>query len=502
MSDEQQNKCESVENQVKQAIKSVFSPEAAKPVDDFVSTKHKVTIGGKELSYTATTGRVVLQEEYFENGVYKGTKPKAQIYLTSYVVDSEENRPVTFAFNGGPGSSSIWLHMGVLGPRRVDSGDVGDLVKPPYGIVDNQESILPATDLVIIDPATTGFSRTVEGEKPEPYLGFKGDIESVGEVIRLWVTRNKRWLSPKFIAGESYGTIRGCALADHLQAKYGMYLNGIMLISSCLDFGSLEFPMERAYVNFLPTYAAIAWYHGKHPGRELADVVAEARQYCDRDYPWVLQRGNRLSPTEREEAIAKIAKLTGLNKKYVDNSDLRIEHVHFFTELLREEGLVTGRIDSRFTSPIHSKIAECMDADASDLRTSGAYAAAWNHYVREELNYQSDLSYEIFSEIAWDKWSYKEFENTPVNVMDRLESALRTNQDLKVQVQYGYFDGATPFYAAEDVFAHLKVPAGQEDSIEHKYYESGHMIYLHAPSRVQEANDMMAFIEKYSNLQR
>lgn len=487
-------------DQVKDALKATFQGDKPDPVDDFVATHHTVNIGGQEISYTATTGRVVLREEEFEKDVFKGLKPKAQVFVTSYVVDSQKNRPVTFAFNGGPGSSSIWLHLGVLGPRRVVSGDVGDLAKPPYGIVDNQESILPITDLVLIDPATTGFSRTVEGEKPDPYLGFKGDVESVAEVIRLWVTRHKRWLSPKFIAGESYGTIRGAALADHLQTQYGMYLNGLILISSCLDFGSMDFPSDRACVNFLPTYAAVAWYHGKHEGRTLDEVVAEARAYADREYPWVLSRGNRLTEAERAEAITKIASLTGLSETYVDRSDLRIEHIHFFTELLRDQGLGVGRIDSRFTAPLHSLLAEEWDQDPSDLRTTGAYAAAWNHYVRDELDYQSDLPYSIFSELAWKKWSYKEFEATYVNVMNRLESAMRTNQDLKVQVQYGYFDGATPFYAAEDVFAHLKVPKGQEANIEHKYYPSGHMIYIHEPSRVQESKDMAEFIVKNSNL--
>ncbi len=471
------------------------------PKDDFVSSKHQIVLDGERISYTATTGRMVLrEEEYNKKGEFVGFKPRAQLYITSYVVDSDVRRPVTFAFNGGPGSSSVWLHMGLLGPRRVVCGDVGNLSKPPYGIVDNEDSLLKVSDLVIIDPSTTGYSRSVEGTKPDDYLGFKGDIESVAEVIRLWVTRNKRWLSPKFIAGESYGTIRAAALADYLQQECSMYLNGLMLISSCLDFNSLDFSTDRSYVDFLPTYAAIAWYHGKHEGRSLHDVIDEAREYADREFGWVLNRGNRLTEEERAAAVRKVAQLTGLSERYVDYSDLRIEHMHYFAELLRDEGLCVGRLDSRFTTPLRSRLQETMEVDALDANTSGSYIAAWHHYVRDELNYENDSPYQVFSDIAWKKWSYKEFEGRSVSVVDKLESALRTNPDLQIQVQYGYFDGGTPFFSAEDVIAHLKLPKGLEKNFEHKYYESGHMIYIHEESRSLEARDMADFIKRHSNI--
>src|SRR6476661_405706 len=470
----------------------------ALPKDDVVSTRHTLRVGRRTLRYTATTGRVVLRDEVYEDGVFKGFKPKAEMFVTSYVLDGEDSRrPVTFAFNGGPGSSSVWLHLGLFGPRRVVMGDVGELVPPPYAMADNAETLLTSSDLVFIDPVSTGYSRAVEGGKPGEYHGFSGDIESVGELIRLWTSRHKRWMSPKLLAGESYGTLRAAALADHLQSRYGMYLNGIMLISSVLDLGSigLHEPDDRAHVNFLPTYAAVAHYHGKHGRRSLRSVLAEAEAYAERDYPWVLSRGNRLTAAQRQEAAETIARLTGLDVDYVLRADLRLEHTRYFTELLRDQGKVVGRLDSRFTGPSASGIAEKLEADPSHDAITGPYAAALNHYVRDELGYENDLHYEQIASSVH-PWSYKDFEGKAVDVAPRLARAMRTNPHLRVHVAYGYLDGATPYYAAQDVLAHLAIPAELHANIEHAWYEAGHMMYVHEPSRLQQSKDLADFVTR------
>ncbi|MGO4341356.1 S10 family peptidase [Pedococcus sp. 2YAF34] len=474
----------------------------APPEDDLVETHHTLAVGRRRLRYTATTGRVVLREEVFEDSVFKGHHAKAELSITSYVVDTPgtTQRPVTFAFNGGPGSSSVWLHLGLLGPRRVDSGDAGSPTPPPYGLLDNPDSLLAVSDLVFIDPVSTGYSRAVEGGKAKDYHDFTADIESVGELIRLWTTRHNRWLSPKFIAGESYGTIRAAALAEHLQARHGLYLNGLMLISSVLDLATVEFEFrnDRAHVDYLPTYAATAHHHGKHGRRSLRTVLAEAEEYAARDYPWALSRGSRLTAAERAEHVAKLAALTGLSPTYVDRADLRIEHVRFFTELLRAQGLATGRLDSRFTGPLASGNAETWDADPSMDAILGPYSAAWNHYVRDELGYRNELPYAVFSRQAATDWSYKEFEGKPVDVSDKLARAMRGNPHLKVHIAYGYHDGATPYYGAQDVVAHLQVPAALQDNIEHAYYEAGHMMYVHEPSRLQQSRDLADFVTRAS----
>lgn len=487
------------------ATKSPSSPATSTPVeptDDLVVTRHTLKVGRRTLRYTAETGRVVLREEVLEDGVFSGTTARAEISLTSYVLNGADplTRPITFAFNGGPGSSSIWLHLGLLGPRRVLMGDAGALLPPPYALADNPESLLGVSDLVFIDPVSTGYSRAVDGGKPAPFHGYQGDIDSVGELIRLWTSRHGRWLSPKLLAGESYGTLRAAALAEHLQTRYGMYLNGVILISSVLDLGSIDFENQRndrAHALYLPTYAAIAHYHGKHGRRSLRSVLDEAEAYAARDYPWALSRGSRLTAAERREAVATLARISGLSEDYVDRADLRIEHWRFFGELLRDERRVTGRLDGRFSGPAASGIAESMDADVSMDAITGPYAAAFNHYVRQELGYANDLHYEHITNKV-QPWSFKDFEGRPIDVSPKLERAMRQNPHLKVYLGYGYYDGATPHFAAEDVVAHLQLPPELVANIEHAYYEGGHMMYVHEPSRVQQSADLAEFVRSAS----
>jgi carboxypeptidase C (cathepsin A) len=473
------------------------------PTDDLVSTQHTLTVKRRKLSYTAQTGRIVLRKEVLTDGKFDGHLAKAEVFVTAYTLDDADprTRPVTFAFNGGPGSSSIWLHMGLLGPRRVVSGDVNSPEPPPYDVVDNAESLLAHSDIVFIDPVATGYSRAAAGEKPKDYHNFQADLESVGEVIRLWTSRNGRWLSPKFLAGESYGTLRAAALAGHLQERHGLYLNGLMLISSVLDMGTIRFTEgnDQPYPLFVPTYAAIAHYHGRHGDRPLDDVLADAEEFASRDLPWALQRGARLSEEDRGEAVQTLASLTGLDESYVDRVNLRIEHVRFFTELLRDRGLVTGRMDGRFTTWEPDGGREHMSDDASVSRIIGAYAAAFNHYVRAELEYSNDLPYEILSMEVNKNWTFPEFEGRAVSAVDTLGAAMRSNPHLKVHVALGHYDGATPYFAAEHVLAHLPIPEELRENIETAYYPAGHMMYVHEESRLQQANDLAEFIRTSSN---
>jgi carboxypeptidase C (cathepsin A) len=468
--------------------------QSVPPADNLVTTSHTLPSGEV---YTAVTGTMVLREEVFSEGTFGGLRPKAEMFVTAYTLAGADplTRPVTFAFNGGPGSSSVWLHLGVLGPRRVVMGDAGALLPPPYGLADNEESLLRVSDLVFIDPVSTGYSRAAEGEKAEPYHGFTGDLESVGELIRLWTTRNGRWMSPKFLAGESYGTVRAAGLADHLQSRYGLYLNGVILISSVLDFGTGEFNEgnDLAYALYLPTYAAIAHYHGLHGDRPLADVLREAEEFADRDYLWALARGSRLTPEERAAAVARIATLTGLSEDYVDRVNLRIEHIRFFTELLRSRRLTVGRLDGRFTGWDPDAGREHFSADPSMSAIMGPYSAALNHYLRAELEYANDLPYEVLTSRVR-PWSYKEFENAHVTVVDKLSAAMRANPHLRVHVACGYHDGATPYHAAEHTLAHLPVPAELAGPVDVKYYEAGHMMYVHEPSRLRQSADLAAFV--------
>lgn len=476
---------------------------AAEPADDVVTTRHSLAVQHGKLAYTARTGRIVLRKESFADGKFEGHVAKAEVFLTAYTLDDAEpeSRPVTFAFNGGPGSSSIWLHMGLLGPRTVISGDVDAPAPPPYGLADNPDSLLSRSDLVFIDPVATGYSRATHGAKAGAYHEFTADIESVGEIIRLWTARNGRWLSPKFLAGESYGTLRAAALSEHLQSRHGLYLNGLMLISSVLDMGAIMFHEgnDQPFSLYVPTYAAIAHYHGTHGDRSLSDVLNEAETFADRDLPWALRRGSRLSEHDRAEICRKLADLIGLSESYVDRVNLRVEHRRFFTELLRTRGLVAGRMDGRFTTWEPDGGREHPSDDASVSRIMGAYAAGFNHYVRAELKYENDLPYEILSVDVNKAWSFSEFEGRSVSAVDSLSAAMRANPHLKVHVALGYYDGATPYFAAEQVLAHLKIPDELRANVESRYYPAGHMMYVHEPSRVRQSTDLATFVQAASN---
>ncbi len=480
---------------------SAAGSKPAEPTDDLVTTRRSITVDGAEFGYAVTAGRVVLKVEEHDKDTFSGAKAKAEVFLTAYVADAGEGqaarRPVTFAFNGGPGSSSVWLHLGLLGPRRVLMGDAGALLPPPYGIADNEQTLLRDSDLVFIDPVSTGFSRAVKGEKSKDFHGYGGDIESVGEVIRLWTTRNRRWMSPKYLCGESYGTTRAAGLARHLQERYGMYLNGLVLVSPFLDGQSVEFSAgnDEPYASYLPTYAAIAHYHGKVGGRTLRAVLTEAQAYAADEYRRVLAAGSRLSQDERSAAVARVAALTGLSEDYVDRVNLRPEHVRFLTELMRDQRRTIGRLDGRFLGWDTDYGRETWTTDPSVDAIIGPYTAALNDYVRSELGYENDLPYEVLTERVR-PWSFKEFEARHVYVLDKLAEAMRVNPHLRVHVDCGYYDAATPFAAAENDLAHLAIPAELTGSIEFAYYEAGHMMYLHEQSRLDQSARLADFVTR------
>lgn len=449
-----------------------------------------------EKAYTATTGRIVLRMEATKDDKYDGRRPKAEMSVTSYTLDGTDvtRRPVTFAFNGGPGSSSVWLHLGLLGPRRVDSGDVGELTPPPYGLVDNHETLLRVSDLVFIDPISTGYSRAAEGEEAQPYHGFTGDLESVGELIRLWTSRHDRWMSPKFLIGESYGGTRAAALAEYLQDRFGMYLNGLMLIAPALNLEALYAAdgSDLPHPLFLPLYAATAHYHGLHAGRTLDEVVTEARDYAD-EYRAVLARGQALDDETRAAAVARVAAISGLDEDYVDRANLRLEHTRVYAELQRHRRLVTGRLDTRYTQPADHYLHEQMPTDPFLAAIKGPYSSALHHYLRGELEYANDAVYEVMTS-AVHPWSYREFEGRAVDVADKLAAAMITNPHLRVHVAMGRYDGGVPVEAVRYSLDQLMIPRTARERIETRTYPAGHMMYVHPESRLAQSADLAAFV--------
>ncbi|WP_438482812.1 S10 family peptidase [Oleiharenicola lentus] len=471
------------------------APTATAEKDPVLSvTEHQVTIGGKVVKYTATTGYLVLKTE-------KG-EPRANIFFVAYAKAGESDpakRPITFSFNGGPGSSSVWLHMGALGPKRVVMTDKGDSLPPPYKWVDNEYSWLDETDLVFIDPVSTGYSRAAKEVDPKQFHGFTGDIESVGEFIRLWTTRNARWASPKFLVGESYGTTRAAGLSDYLQGKYNFYLNGIMLVSSILNFQTARFAAgnDLPYQLFLPTYTASAFYHGKLKGdlaKSLPDTLARAEKFVMNDYALALLKGDSLPEAERQRIANEVAALTGLSVDYVLKQNLRINIHRFVRELKRDENRSIGRIDSRIVG-IMDETSDGPGAafDPSLEAIYGGYSAAMNDYARRQLKFESDLPYEILTGRV-QPWSYSNVENEYLNVAETLKRAMTKNQSLKVWVSNGYYDLATPYFATHYTFTHMGLDPAVRGNVSMTYYEAGHMMYSHLESLKKFKTDFSAFM--------
>ena len=445
-------------------------------IEKLQPTQHSIQVGGKTIAYTATAGTLVLKKD--------DSKPTASIFFVAYTRDDagdKSKRPVTFAFNGGPGSASVWLHLGALGPRRVVLGPTGEQPPPPYRLVDNEDSLIEFTDLVFIDPVTTGYSRNAPGEDPKQFHGLEGDLNSVADFISLYTGKFDRWSSPKFLAGESYGTTRAAGLSEVLLEK-GIYLNGITLISSVLNFETISFSPgnELPYILYLPTYTAAAWYHKKLPADlqrgTLEKAVQSARDFAGGDYTLALMKGSQLTPAERSKVAEQTARFTGLSKDYVEKSNLRVSIQRFRKELLRTEQRTIGRYDSRLEGTDIDSVGERPEYDASYASVQGAFTATFNDYIRRELKWETDLNYEVLTDKVR-PWSYEKQQNQYVNTGEMLRQAMAQNPNLHVLVANGFYDLATPFFATEYTFSHLGLDPSLQGNVKLTYCDAGHMLY-------------------------
>ncbi len=471
------------------------SPDKDKKLEEtHAETSGEVTIDGEKVSYKVDAGTLLLKEE--------DGKPTASIFYIAYTkqgVKDVSKRPITFTFNGGPGSSSVWLHLGAFGPKKVKNAEDGSALPPPAKLVDNDYSILDSTDLVFIDPVTTGYSRPAPGESGTKFHGVDQDIQSVGEFIRRYTTKHERWSSPKFLAGESYGTTRAAALSGFLQDRHGMDLNGVMLISCILNFGTARFDEgnDLPYILFLPTYTATAWYHKKLDSELQADrakALAEAEKFAGGEYAAALFKGSKISDEEAAAVRKKLARLTGLSEDFVGRSNLRIEIQRFCKELLRGDRKSVGRFDSRFKGADIDAAGERPDADPSYAVVQGSYSTALNIYLKSTLHYESDLPYEILTGRV-QPWDYGTARNRYLNVAPTLRQAMTKNRDLKILVANGYYDLATPYFATDYTFNHLGIESALMKNITTTYYDAGHMMYVSKNMHEKLKKDVAAFIK-------
>jgi carboxypeptidase C (cathepsin A) len=463
-----------------------------KAEDHLVTVQRHAMIGGQDVRYTVTAGTLVLRDE-------EG-KPRASIYFTSYARDGVKDlghRPITYTFNGGPGSSSVWLHLGAFGPRRVALEEEGWAPPPPYHLEDNGESLLDFTDLVFIDPVTTGYSRAIPGKDAKKFYGLEEDAQVVADFIRLYTVRFGRWPSPKFLAGESYGTTRAAKLSNLLQEEHGIYLNGIVLLSTILNFQTARFATgnDLPYPLFLPTYTATAWYHKKLPADLQAmgvrKAVEESKRFAAGEYTLALMQGNTLTPEQWNDVAAKVSRYTGLSPEYVKSANLRPEIQAFDKELLRDQRLTVGRLDSRFKGRDREAAGARTEFDPSNAAITGPFTAVFNDYVRQDLGFKSDLPYEVLTDRVR-PWSFGRG-NEYANVAEDLRVAMSQNPALKVFVACGYYDLATPLFAAEYTFHHIGFEPDYAQRINLHYYEAGHMMYIRRTDRVQLKKDIAEF---------
>jgi len=468
------------------------SPPAEEPP---VVTHHEIKVGGKTLKYTATVGMMPIKNRDGET--------EARIFFMAYTLDdagSRGRRPLTFSFNGGPGSASVWLHLGALGPKRVPMNPDGTMPPPPYELVDNQQTWLNQTDLVFIDPVGTGYSRAVRPELAQKFFGLNGDIESVGEFIRMYLARYERWTSPLFLAGESYGTTRASALSGYLIGR-GIAFNGIVLISTIMNFETADFAPgnDLPFVMFLPSYAATAWYHKKLPpdlqSRSVQQIVSEVEQWAANDFTLALGKGDRLIGQERQEVIAKLARYTGLSPQFVDNANLRVSLSLFRKELLRTERRSIGRLDARFKGFDSSFATDSPDFDASEAAIRPPYTSTFNNYVRSELGYKTDLEYYILGGGITSPWNWNT-NNGYVDTSVALRTALARNPYLKIFVAMGYYDMATPYFAVDYTLHHISLDPVLLKNFSTGYYEAGHMMYIDEKSLSRLRADVGKFIDE------
>ena len=461
-----------------------------------VVTHHPVTLDGKVLKYTATTGRLPIKRG--------DGRIDAEMFFVAYTLDGQEEskRPLTFCFNGGPGSASVWLHMGAVGPKQVVLEPNGFMPAAPYRITDNQNTLLDRSDLVFVDAIATGFSRAANAEMTKKFLGVQGDIEAFGEFIRLYITRNDRWTSPLFILGESYGTTRAAGIAGYL-ADHGVSFNGITLLSTAMDFGTLEWAKNNdvPYVLLVPSFTMIAAYH-KRLAPELMQDLAKTRQevehWASTDYTLALAKGDGLSNDERQKIIDQYARYTGIDRKVVDQANLRINVGQFTHNLLLDQKLRVGRLDGRFTGVDPEGLLDTRYYDPTSSAILPPYTSVFNNYVRTELGYKVDTAYKVF---AWDepsfqKWEWGDAEKGFPNTAPGLRAAMVKNPYLRVLVMEGYYDLATPYYAANYSVDHLDLGPDFRKNISFATYEAGHMVYVDSGSHAKMKKDLVDFMNQ------
>jgi carboxypeptidase C (cathepsin A) len=478
-----------------------FAREKSKePEEKLVESRHTVTIAGQQVGYAAAAGTILLRDDE--------DKPTASIFYIAYTRDGTKNfatRPVTFSFNGGPGASSVWMHLGLLGPRRVHLAEDGGAPPPPYRLEDNEYSLLDETDLVFIDPVSTGYSRAIPAKDAGKFHGLREDTASVAEFIRLYLTRHQRWDSPKFVIGESYGTTRAAALSGELSRRLKLNLNGIMLVSTVLNFQTIDFTAgnDLPYVLYLPGYSAAAWFHKKLPADlqalPLPEVVAKAESFAGGEYAGALFKGSSLDAAERWKIIEQCARLTGLGTNYLDRANLRVSLGRFAAELLADEARVVGRYDSRYKGYVRDRLSGHMEQDPSFEAVASAFASTFNQYIRAELKYETDLPYEVLVSVGPWNWDQS---NGYVDVAQTLADALTRNPYLKVHVSSGYYDLATPLFGTRYTFDHLGVDPALLANVTLDTYTAGHMMYLNPPDLKKSKADLARFIRAASTAEK
>lgn len=467
------------------------------PKAESVTTTHSVRIDGKTIRYSATAGLALINNEEDE--------PVGQFGYTAYFkadVDDPTRRPIMFAYNGGPGSASIWLHMGVLGPRRIPVDDTKVTGPAPYGAVNNEFSILDVADLVMMDPVGTGYARPVGKGTGEDFWGVDQDIAAASQFIANFLTDNNRWASPKFVLGESYGGIRTGGVAHKLLTEYGVGLNGVILVSPFMDAAAARdrFAMDLPHALYLPALAATAWYHNALVNRpdDLQAFVKEVEEFSTNEYAPALMKGTNLPADERAELLTKLSRYTGLSEKYWDHSNLRVSHFHFSQELLRDQDVIVGRVDSRFKGRTINRVGERMDYDPFNTGVGPAFTAGFMHYYTSDLGFRQDRKYSISGGVGedWD-WMHT-LPNGQKTLITNTALDLATTMTLyppmQVLVQQGYFDLATPFFVLDYVLSHMDLDAEQRARIRVEMYEAGHMMYVHPPSLVKFKNDLAEFV--------
>ena len=480
-------------------IEQAKSGYADAPVEErTVQTRHSAAVSGRVIPYTATAGTLTIRDT--------AGKPKASIFYTAYTADGAPSgrRPVMFFYNGGPGSASLWLRMGSFGPMRIQTSNAEYIRPAPFNFGPNPDTLLGSTDLVFIDAPGTGYSRPVGDAKPADFYGVDQDADAFARAIMRYVTKFDRWGSPKFLFGESYGTTRSGALAYQLQDR-GMALNGVVLLSSIMNYGRRQPGLDRDFINYIPSYATTAWYHHKmsNPPATVAEAAAEARAFAEGPYAAALEKGQTISKQEEDSVAQQMSALTGLSPQFIENADLRVSLSEFRKELLRDRRLTIGRYDSRYTGVDPTASGDAPDFDASDVAISGGFIGTLQGYLANDLGYRTDMPYRLSaSDADGFKWDFKHKApgvrftlNDPNTALD-LATAMRTNPYLKVLSLNGYYDMATPFFGTEYDLEHMMLEPAQQQNLEFRYYPSGHMVYLNPDALHAMRLDVENFINE------